>query len=35
LQRFGTHGVGIILCLDIFQPAGEEEHGLARVATAQ
>lgn len=35
LQRFGANEVGMILCLDIFQPAGEEEHGLARVATAQ
>jgi hypothetical protein len=34
LQRQGEEGVGMILCLDIFQPAGEEEEGLSRIATA-
>jgi hypothetical protein len=35
LQRLGESGVGMILCLDIFQPAGEDEEGFSLVAATQ
>jgi hypothetical protein len=34
LLRQDEDGVGMILCLDIFQPAGEEQEDAAQAAAA-